>query len=64
MARPLFSRYERFVRRPGLTSSNYDVTPDGSRFLMINDDDQDRQTSQQIIVVQGWANELNRLGNA
>ena len=49
---------------PGLTSSNYDVTPDGSRFLMIKDDDQDRQTSQQIIVVQGWANELNRLGNA
>jgi len=31
---------------------------------MIKDDDQDRQTSQQIIVVQGWANELNRLGNA
>ena len=49
---------------PGLTSSNYDVTPDGSRFLMIKDDDQDRQTSQQVIVVQGWAGELNRLGNA
>jgi hypothetical protein len=26
---------------PGTTSSNYDVTADGQRFLMIKDDDQD-----------------------
>jgi len=48
---------------PGMTSSNYDVTGDGRRFLMIRDDDQDSATSRQIIVVQGWANELDRLSN-
>jgi eukaryotic-like serine/threonine-protein kinase len=46
---------------PGATSSNYDVTADGNRFLMIKDDDQDRATSKQIVVVQGWADELSRL---
>jgi dipeptidyl aminopeptidase/acylaminoacyl peptidase len=46
---------------PGATSSNYDVTADGKRFLMIKDDDQDRATSKQIIVVQGWADEVSRL---
>jgi eukaryotic-like serine/threonine-protein kinase len=46
---------------PGATSSNYDVTADGKRFLMIKDDDQDRATSRQIVVVQGWADELRRL---
>jgi len=46
---------------PGATSSNYDVTADGKRFLMIKDDDQDRITSKQIVVVQGFADELRRL---
>jgi hypothetical protein len=46
---------------PGLTSSNYDVTPDGQRFLMIEDADQDSATSRQIVVVQGWADEVTRL---
>lgn len=46
---------------PGATSSNYDVTADGKRFLMIKDDDQDRVTSKQIVVVQAWADELSRL---
>jgi len=45
---------------PGLTSSNYDVTADGQRFLMIKDDDQDSATSKQIVVVQAWSDELNR----
>lgn len=45
----------------GATSSNYDVTPDGKRFLMIKDDDQDSTTSKQIVVVQNWAGELNRI---
>jgi hypothetical protein len=49
---------------PGATSSNYDVTADGQRFLMIKDDDQDRATSTQIVVVLGWADELNRLSKA
>jgi serine/threonine-protein kinase len=46
---------------PGATSSNYDVTADGKRFLMIKDDDQDRAISKQIVVVLGWAEELNRI---
>jgi hypothetical protein len=46
---------------PGTTSSNYDVTADGSRFLMIRDDDQDRTVSKQIVVVLGWAEEVNRI---
>ena len=46
---------------PGATSSNYDVTPDGQRFLMIKDDDQDRAVSKQIVVVLGWADELRRM---
>ena len=46
---------------PGATSSNYDATADGTRFLMIKDDDQDRATSKQIVVVQGWADEVIRL---
>ena len=44
--------------QPGATSSNYDVTADGSRFLMIKDDDQDRAVSKQIVVALGWANEI------
>jgi hypothetical protein len=49
---------------PGATSSNFDVTADGKRFLMIKDDDQDSATSKQIVVVLGWADELNRLSKA
>jgi serine/threonine-protein kinase len=48
----------------GPTSSNYDVTTDGERFLMIKDDDQDSAVSRQIVVVLGWAEELRRLSNA
>jgi eukaryotic-like serine/threonine-protein kinase len=43
---------------PGPTSSNYDVTADGKRFLMVKDDDQDYASSKQIVVVLGWADEL------
>ena len=46
---------------PGATSSNYDVTADGKRFLMIKDDDQDSATSKQVVVVLGWADELTRM---
>ena len=45
---------------PGLTSSNYDVTPDGRRFLMIRDDDLDTSSASSIVVVLGWAQELSR----
>jgi hypothetical protein len=46
---------------PGVTSSNYDVTGDGQRFLMVRDDDVGKETSKEIILVQGWAGELSRL---
>lgn len=47
---------------PGITSSNHDVTPDGQRFLMIQDDDLATPSATQVIVVQGWAEELARRG--
>jgi Tol biopolymer transport system component len=47
--------------QPGATSSNYDVTGDGRRFLMIKDDDEDTATSRQVVVVFAWASELDRL---
>jgi Tol biopolymer transport system component len=46
---------------PGATSSNYDVTADGKRFLMVKDDDQDRTASKRVVVVLGWARELSRM---
>jgi hypothetical protein len=46
---------------PGLTSSDYDVAPDGQHFLMIKDDDQDSMMTNRIVVVQAWADELSRL---
>ena len=45
----------------GATSSNYDVTPNGDRFLMIKDEAPDKAVSKQIVVVLGWADELNRM---
>jgi len=45
---------------PGPSSSNYDVTPDGRRFLMIQEGDQDVPATQ-IHVVLNWAEELKRL---
>jgi hypothetical protein len=46
---------------PGATSSNYDVTADGRRFLTIKDEDQDKASSREIVVVRGWADEVSRL---
>jgi hypothetical protein len=45
---------------PGVTSFNYDVTPDGQRFLMVKDVDQD-VASNRIEVVLNWTEELRRL---
>jgi len=41
---------------PGVASSNYDVTPDGERFLMVRDDS--APFSTQIVVVLNWAEEV------
>jgi eukaryotic-like serine/threonine-protein kinase len=45
---------------PGATSSNYEVTSDGQRFLMIKDD-KHSFISRRIVVVQGWGEELRRM---
>jgi hypothetical protein len=47
----------------GATSSNYDVTPDGQRFLMVRDQDQDA-APKAVNVVLGWGEELKRLTQA
>jgi serine/threonine-protein kinase len=47
----------------GATSSNYDVTPDGKRFLMIKDAAPDTAISRQLVVVLGWADEVTRLSS-
>ena len=44
---------------PGVTSFNYDATPDGQRFLMVKDVDQD-VASNRIHVVVNWTQELAR----
>jgi hypothetical protein len=46
---------------PGATSSNYDVTADGRRFLMIKDEAPDSAVSKQIVVVLSWADEVTRI---
>jgi Tol biopolymer transport system component len=48
---------------PGATSSNYDVTADGQRFLMVKDEAPDTAFSRQMVVVLGWADELTRVSS-
>jgi dipeptidyl aminopeptidase/acylaminoacyl peptidase len=43
---------------PGTTSSNYDVTADGQRFLMLKDDE---TAPAQVNVVLNWSEELKRV---
>ena len=44
----------------GATSTNYDVTADGERFVMIQEKTEEA-VARQINVVLGWAEELKRL---
>ena len=48
---------------PGVSSSNYDVTADGQRFLMIKDDESDVGATS-IVVVLNWAEEMKRAMHA
>lgn len=48
----------------GATSSNYDVTADGRRFLMIKDETPDTAVSREIVVILNWADEVGRLSKA
>jgi hypothetical protein len=43
------------------TTPNYDVSPDGQRFLMIKSSDSAQGAPTQIVVVQNWFEELKRL---
>jgi hypothetical protein len=43
---------------PGVASSNYDVTADGQRFLMVRDDE--NVSSTKIVVVVNWIADLKR----
>jgi hypothetical protein len=44
----------------GPSTTSYDISADGQRFLMIKDNDQ-KTYSTQIVVVLNWAEELKRL---
>ena len=40
---------------------NYDLSPDGKRFLVIKDSGLDRAQTREFVVVENWFDELNRL---
>ena len=42
-------------------TSNYDISPDGQRFLMIKVPEEEERQQGQINVVQNWFEELKRL---
>jgi len=42
------------------TSPNYDVSPDGQRFLMLKPSEQEQAAPTQINVVLNWFEELKR----
>jgi hypothetical protein len=48
---------------PGVSSSNYDVTADGQRFLMVRDEDQSA-VSTKIVVVLNWVEQLKAIERA
>ncbi len=48
---------------PGVSSSNYDVTADGKRFLMVKDDELD-DGSTSLVVVLNWTEEMKRAMHA
>jgi hypothetical protein len=52
-----------FTNPTGRIGRTYDISSDGQRFLMIKEDGGSEQTAAppQIIVVQHWTSELQRL---
>ena len=49
----------RYVHRaPGRT---YDISPDGRRFLMIRDLDEEADSPAHMVLIQNWFDELERL---
>jgi hypothetical protein len=47
--------------QPNYVRANYDVSPDGQRFLMLQPVGQEQPPVTQIHVVLNWAEELKRL---
>lgn len=48
---------------PGVSSSNYDVSADGQRFLMVRDEDE-TIVSTRIVVVLNWVEQLKAIERA
>jgi serine/threonine-protein kinase len=48
---------------PGVSSSNYDVSADGQRFLMVRDEDQSAAATK-IVVVLNWVEQLKAIERA
>jgi hypothetical protein len=58
--KPLFAAS--YVGFPGLAGPrNYDLSPDGQRFLVIKEGAAAQQQSSELIVVEHWIEELKRL---
>ena len=53
--------FEGRYRPTGGTLPDYDVSPDGQRFLMLKPVQQEQAESTQINVVLNWTEELKRL---
>ena len=58
-AKPKLLFVRHYEATPQSFLANYDVSPDGQRFLMVNASEQE-QASTQINVVQNWFEELRR----
>jgi hypothetical protein len=56
----IYARHELCCGPPSTNSSNYDITPDGQRFLMIKDSDTESFPSQ-INIILNWTQELRRI---
>jgi hypothetical protein len=53
--------FEGLYRPTATTIQNYDVSPDGQRFLMLKADEQTSSSvPTQIVVVQNWFEELKQ----
>ena len=52
--------FEGSYRRSAGILANYDVTPDGQRFLMIKESGEEQETAPQINVVLNWFEELKQ----
>ena len=49
-----------YLQSSGFRSHTYDIAPDGERFLMIRESENDTREGE-IILVQNWLEELKRL---